>query len=343
MNASHRIEENKTAVWRLVEEGFNGGDLGVTEEVCDPMCVNPSSIIAVPRGPRSIGVHILNARANMTKESRLEVIDAVGEGNEVALTWRTAGRRGSGYMGLEPTDDHEGSAWVVGFWRFNDDGKLVRWDAAWEPVRLLASSGFFEPTNAYTKEHASEETRKVADLSQLGEINETRSRFFPNLPTRGEIVQHHPADAAQRAKVREIVSSLLAAEFGCQSTDLQEHVADDCECSFADHPHSIGPDGFAARADKFAESFSNAIIEIGRTVVEHDRFAAAFTVSATHTGDYLSLEPSGRDISVTGALTARFDGERVTRWIEVLDLLTLLRQLAALGAFVPCAYQAFSL
>ena len=159
MNASHRIEENKTAVWRLVEEGFNGGDLGVTEEVCDPMCVNPSSIIVVPRGPRSIGVHILNARANMTKESRLEVIDAVGEGNEVALTWRTAGRRGSGYMGLEPTDDHEGSAWVVGFWRFNDDGKLVRWDRLgnlYDSWRVVGSSN--RPTckrrNTHPKRHA---------------------------------------------------------------------------------------------------------------------------------------------------------------------------------------------
>jgi predicted ester cyclase len=343
MTTPDEIVANKTAVWRLVEEGFNSGDLGVTEEICDPTCVNPSSIIAVPQGARSIGVHIQNAQASMKPGSGLRILDAVGAGDEVALTWRTSGQGGSRYLGVESPDNDGGSAWVIGFWRFNGAGRLVRWDAAWEPMRLLANVGFFDPIIKAAEDRATDPLFKVANVGMIGDLDVPRSRYFPDLPTREQVVEYQAPDAGRPDQVRSMMAALLTAEFTGKSGVAGEHLSPACQCSYADYAHSVGPSGFESRASDFARAFSDASIEIDRFVAEQNRCAATWKIAAVHTGEFLGLEPSGRDVCVSGAVTVELDGDRITRWIEVFDILTLLRQLAGLGAMVPAAYQSFSI
>jgi predicted ester cyclase len=342
-NVVANVVANKTAVWRIVEEGFNAGDDTVTEELCDATCVNPSSIIAVPQGPRSIGVHIKNAQASMQPGTGLRIIDAVGSGDDVALTWRTDGHGdGSTYLGLDDTSTDETSAWVIGFWRFNADGKLVRWDAAWEPMRLLAQHGYFDAAARSAEERAHEETYKVANVGRIGGLTVPRSRHFPDLPSREELLDHRAAEPGRAAQLRELLAVLLEAEFTGKAGVAADRLTESCPCSYSDYEHGTGPAGFDARATDFTRAFSGAEVTIERFVVEQDRCAAAWRVSALHTGDFLGLEPSGRNIHVTGAVTVKLDGDRIAQWIEVIDILTLLRQLAGLGGFMPGAYQSFS-
>jgi predicted ester cyclase len=343
VNASEHVVANKTAVWRIVEEGFNAGDDTITEELCDATCVNPSSIIAVPQGPRSIGVHIKNAQASMQPGGGLRIVDAVGSGDDVALTWRTDGHGdGSKYLGLDETSTDETSAWVIGFWRFNPDGKLVRWDAAWEPMRLLAQHGYFDAAARTAEERADEETYKVANVGRIGDLTVPRSRHFPHLPSREELLEYRAPAPGRGAQLLEMLTALLEAEFAGKAGVSGDLLTDSCPCSYSDYQHGTGPTGFDARATDFARAFSGAEVTIERLVVEQDRCAAAWTVSASHTGDFLGLEPSGRTIHVSGAVTVRLDGDRIAQWIEVLDILSLLRQLAGLGALMPGAYQSFS-
>jgi predicted ester cyclase len=71
-----------------------------------------------------------------------------------------------------------------------------------------------------------------------------------------------------------------------------------------------------------------------RTTVEDvvdggDKLAVRYTLSGTHTGDFLGLAATGTEISVIGLAIMRFEGERVVERWSVSDTLDLLTQLDA--------------
>ncbi|WP_331235199.1 ester cyclase [Natronorarus salvus] len=71
----------------------------------------------------------------------------------------------------------------------------------------------------------------------------------------------------------------------------------------------------------------------GRTDVlisEDDTVAVRYTVSGTHTGEYLDVEPSGRTVEWSGIAMYRIEGDEIAEiWIEE-DRLGLLEQLEVL-------------
>ena len=67
-------------------------------------------------------------------------------------------------------------------------------------------------------------------------------------------------------------------------------------------------------------------------VGEGDCVACHYTLRATHTGEFLGIPATGKDIEMTGQTILRFDGEQcVERW-NTGDLLGLLQQLGAAPA-----------
>jgi predicted ester cyclase len=80
----------------------------------------------------------------------------------------------------------------------------------------------------------------------------------------------------------------------------------------------------------FWSAFPNASVTIDHLMAEGSQVACCFTITGTHTGEYLGIRATGREVSFTGITILRFvDGRCVERWSQA-DSVGLLRQLGAL-------------
>ncbi len=88
-----------------------------------------------------------------------------------------------------------------------------------------------------------------------------------------------------------------------------------------------GPEGFKQFFSYMRSAFPDFNIEPQHMVATDDDVAIAYTVTGTHEGEFLGVEPTGRTISARGVQIARFrDGQIVERWGSS-DELGILQQL----------------
>ncbi|MGW1073769.1 ester cyclase [Streptomyces sp. NPDC002537] len=64
-------------------------------------------------------------------------------------------------------------------------------------------------------------------------------------------------------------------------------------------------------------------------LAEGDQVVTRWTWRGTHTGEFMGLAPTGRDVEMTGVTIFRFDDGRITEGWWTYDLLRLARQLGA--------------
>ncbi len=105
---------------------------------------------------------------------------------------------------------------------------------------------------------------------------------------------------------------------------------------FVDHEASPGvgggPEGYLATARYMRRAFSEARWQVDEFIAEGDKFACRVTFSGRHTGDFLGVAPTGRQVRVQHLHFYRIaDGKAVEHW-GARDELTLLRQI---GVFTP--------
>lgn len=88
-----------------------------------------------------------------------------------------------------------------------------------------------------------------------------------------------------------------------------------------------GPQGFKDFFSYMRNAFPDFNIEPEHMVATDDDVAIAYTISGTHEGEFLGVEPTGRKISARGVQIARFrDGQIVERWGSS-DEIGILQQL----------------
>jgi steroid delta-isomerase-like uncharacterized protein len=96
-----------------------------------------------------------------------------------------------------------------------------------------------------------------------------------------------------------------------------------------------GPAGQKAVAQRFREAFPDVRLEVEALVAEGDLVAARWTMSATHTGVWGEVAPTGRKVRFVGVNFFRIaDGQIAEIW-NVRDDLGLREQL---GAVVYAGY-----
>lgn len=90
-----------------------------------------------------------------------------------------------------------------------------------------------------------------------------------------------------------------------------------------------GAEGFQAFFTELGSAFPDAQIEPQSLVADDEQVAIAYTLTGTHQGPFLGIEPTGRRIEVRGVQIGRFvDGMIVERWGSS-DELGILSQLGA--------------
>jgi len=105
---------------------------------------------------------------------------------------------------------------------------------------------------------------------------------------------------------------------------------------FIDHEASPGvaggPDGYLSTARYMRSAFSEARWQADDFLAVGDKFAVRVTFSGRHTGDFLGIPPTGKEIKVQHLHFYRVaNGQAAEHW-GARDELTLLRQI---GVFAP--------
>lgn len=135
-----------------------------------------------------------------------------------------------------------------------------------------------------------------------------------------------PETEANKALVRRFVAEVLVT--GSKAV-VDELVADD----FVAHTWPSDPTAKVAlkgAIDRVRAGLSDVVMTIDDLVAEDDRVVARLTSSATQSGPFMGLPPSGRRYTIAEVHIFRFrDGRLVEHWHQA-DLLGLMRQLGAL-------------
>jgi predicted ester cyclase len=307
------IDNAKLSLWRMVNEGFLEGNMGVAFEICHADYRNDTSVRAVPFGPEGLNAHIRNARSSIERFD-LRILDILAEGDRAALIWQTRGTAGS-YVGHR-NGARDTSAWLIAHFRFVD-GLIYHHVINWEPLRLMIQAGMNIPPGG-------------ADLTPLA-LECLRYEAYPVYPQREIACEYRRASAGGSA--RDIAVTALTHSWGGDARPPE--VAPDAYFSFADLPDCRGREGLRARRDAATSAFSNPAFKIVSSVEDGDRVILRWTLSCINGGEWLGQPATRRSLSCTGSTYARIEQGRIAMWVELVDVLTLLRQNGSLSAVLP--------
>lgn len=96
---------------------------------------------------------------------------------------------------------------------------------------------------------------------------------------------------------------------------------------------STGREEFKRNVEMLREAFSGFAATVEETIAEGDAVAMRVTLSGTHTGEFMGVEPTDREFSVSNAVFTHIeDGKIVERYV-LPDTLSMMRQLGAIESF----------
>ncbi len=327
-SAAKHADPKKVIIWRYLEECFNQGKEEVVMEICHPEYLNRSSVMAVPKGREGLISNIRNGRSTI-EGMKLNVIAMVAEGDDVILLRQTRGKTGR-YLG-DGDSDAEASQWTLAAFGF-EDGRIRHHISNWEPLRIMAHGGALDAALAKAN------GRRVPNFAGT-DLNVRRFESYSKYPSYEEAVSLRPASPNERQRNAALVENMLRFGFGAGSVmAAEELVAPNAYLSYADFPDQRGPAGLAKRRAAFGAAFEGATFDIKILLVEAGSAAVRWEMKLTDHGGYLGLPATGRTITATGSAFARIEDGRVVEWMEVIDLLRILRQLGGLAAVMPGAF-----
>src|SRR5512144_306751 len=102
------------------------------------------------------------------------------------------------------------------------------------------------------------------------------------------------------------------------------------------HPQEVrGADGLREMVEGYRAAISQLTVTIEHQFSEGDYVATHFTLRGRHAGELMGTPPTGSEIEVGGLTISRCrDGRIVEEW-ELIDTLTLMRQVGALPQATP--------
>lgn len=91
----------------------------------------------------------------------------------------------------------------------------------------------------------------------------------------------------------------------------------------------IGPEGAKAFIGRLRTGFPDIAFTVEDMIAEGELVATRWTATGTHRGDFMGVEPTGRQVTFTGTTILRIrDGVVREGWTQ-LDALGLLQQIGA--------------
>jgi steroid delta-isomerase-like uncharacterized protein len=91
-----------------------------------------------------------------------------------------------------------------------------------------------------------------------------------------------------------------------------------------------GPEGVKEFVSSYLAAFPDARITVEQQVCEGDLVATRWTGRGTHKGELMGVQPTGKQVSVTGLTISRLFGDKIVEEYQNWDTLGMLQQLEAI-------------
>ena len=292
--ATAQTEANKAILLRA-EEFWNTGDMAIADEVYSVDFVNHDPTAPDVGDLESYKGFAAAVRAGMPDfHVTPEVI--VAEADMVASCWTATGTQTGELVGIPPTGIQ--ARWTgITIYRI-DDGTVVE---AWWSKDLQGM------------------------LEQLGVIAPTRQAYTWGEPSQvtGDIGDPETNKALVQRMIDEVMNQQNLAV-------VDELFADDYLMHDPAWPMEVkGPEGFKQWAGMMLDPYFSDSHISADLIAEGDKVAVQWTWSGTHTGEFMGIPPTGRQITVAGISIHRFaDGKFVESWVSY-DTIGMMQQLTA--------------
>lgn len=109
------------------------------------------------------------------------------------------------------------------------------------------------------------------------------------------------------------------------ASDHSEQPEDIISNQYVNHQEPDVEGGVSARGLKdwkelvngYHDSFSDSKVQIMQQIAEGDLVATRWEFTATHTGEYMGIAPTGREITWTGVQIDRYEGGKIVEsWVD---------------------------
>ena len=90
-----------------------------------------------------------------------------------------------------------------------------------------------------------------------------------------------------------------------------------------------GPEGVKAIITEFRATFPDVSMTIDGQWAEGDTVVSRWTAKGTQQGPLRGIEPTGKQVTFSGVLILRFEGDRAVEAWQHFDRLTMLEQIGA--------------
>ncbi|WP_180903162.1 ester cyclase [Nonomuraea indica] len=138
------------------------------------------------------------------------------------------------------------------------------------------------------------------------------------------------ADPAQLAANKAVVQRLVDAWNVRDVAEMMRHWAPDMVHHGRDGAMPAGQVG--SEMQRFIAAFPDIRIDVQEMIAERDLVSTRLTVSATHSGPYLNIQPTGRAVRCALMGQLRIVGGKVVEHWGVADTVHLLEQLGLIDS-----------
>lgn len=154
-------DENKNIARRLMEEGWNKGQLDVVNELMSPRCRFHDPVFpSLKEGAENFKQHIQTCKSGFP-DLNFKIEDTIAERNEVVLHWSARGTHRGTFLGMAATNK-PGNVSGTSILRM-ENGKIVEHWSDWNLLTLMEQLGLAAPAQAQSgKEPAKSQQRPAA-------------------------------------------------------------------------------------------------------------------------------------------------------------------------------------
>lgn len=114
---------------------------------------------------------------------------------------------------------------------------------------------------------------------------------------------------------------------GRKLSTLSEFISDTYVEHGAMRNQEAGLKGVRQHIELFFSAFSNTRYRLNDTITEGDKIVARWTLTGKHTGPFMDLAPTGREIETSGIDIYALDNGRITEHWHEIDMFRLVTEL----------------
>jgi predicted ester cyclase len=286
LTVDDQVKRNVDIVRRIVEQGFNAGDLRVALACADNF-VNNVCAYGVPMGPPGLSEHITMIR-QAYPDIRLEAHDVVAAADTVCVRWISSGTAQQSYMG-NPPSGYTFRTSQIAFYRFAG-GQLVDWSGNYDSLAMGRPAG-----------HAGEDTAPP-----------------------GDSVWSSAGVPAARPVHTDELDLLLADPTAATPSGLT--IAPGLRLAIHRREAAFGRSALAEHQAHLRETFACDSITTDRMLVSGDKIALRWSLRGWHRADFIGIRPTGRPVTLTSSAIATMHDSAITSWVEIFDEVGFLDQ-----------------